>query len=137
MFSYFIFVLFQETDADPLEEEEDKENKEDTNESVKKEENGKEEETEEDRKGSVEGVPRGLQIWREAVKNAQNAAQLAMAFYILETSIAWDKSIMKASCQFCHGGDNENALLLCDGCDRGYHTYCFKPEITTIPEGDW
>jgi len=44
---------------------------------------------------------------------------------------------MKASCQFCHGGENENALLLCDGCDKGYHTYCFKPAITKIPEGDW
>lgn len=84
-----------------------------------------------------DGIPRGLVTWREAVKGAQNAAQLAMTFYILETSIAWDKSIMKASCQFCHGGENENALLLCDSCDRGYHTYCFKPPITTIPEGDW
>ena len=83
------------------------------------------------------GLPRGLVTWREAVKNARNAAQLAMAFYVLETSIAWDKSIMKASCQFCHGGENENALLLCDGCDKGYHTYCFKPPITKIPEGDW
>ena len=68
---------------------------------------------------------------------ATNASQLAMAFYILETSIAWDKSIMKASCQFCHNGDNENALLLCDSCDKGYHTYCFKPALTIIPEGDW
>jgi len=83
------------------------------------------------------GVSRGLQAWREAVTGATNASQLAMAFYILETSIAWDKSIMKASCQFCHGGDNENALLLCDSCDKGYHTYCFKPAITIIPEGDW
>jgi hypothetical protein len=38
-----------------------------------------------------------------------------MAFYILETSIAWHKSIMKAFCQLCHCGDNEDALLLCDG----------------------
>ena len=41
------------------------------------------------------GITKGLQIWREAVHNAINAAQLAMAFYILESSIAWDKSIMK------------------------------------------
>ena len=84
-----------------------------------------------------EGITRGLHNWREGVKQAGNAAQLAMCFYILETSIAWHKSIMKASCQFCHGGDNENALLLCDSCDKGYHTYCFKPAITIIPEGDW
>ena len=88
-------------------------------------------------KRPTEEITRGLQTWRDAVRGAKNAAQLAMAFYILETSIAWDKSIMKASCQFCHGGDNENALLLCDGCDKGYHTYCFKPPITVIPEGDW
>lgn len=46
-----------------------------------------------------DGLPRGLVTWREAVRGAQNAAQLAMAFYVLETSVAWDKSIMKASCQ--------------------------------------
>ena len=99
-------------------------------------EEDKDENSEEKKKVKV-GLPRGLVSWREAVKNAKNAAQLAMAFYVLETSIAWDKSIMKASCQFCHGGENENALLLCDGCDKGYHTYCFKPAITKIPEGDW
>merc|ERR1712218_355576 len=92
-------------------------------------EEDKDENSEEKKKVKV-GLPRGLVSWREAVKNAKNAAQLAMAFYVLETSIAWDKSIMKASCQFCHGGENENALLLCDGCDKGYHTYCFKPPIT-------
>ena len=101
----------------------------------KDDEDDKDELSEEKKK--TRGLPRGLVTWREAVKNAKNAAQLAMAFYVLETSIAWDKSIMKASCQFCHGGQDENALLLCDGCDKGYHTYCFKPAITKIPEGDW
>ena len=90
----------------------------------------------EEKKCHIEGISRGLQTWRDAVAGAKNAAQLAMALYQLETSIAWDKSIMKAFCQFCHGGDNENALLLCDGCDKGYHTYCFKPAME-IPEGDW
>jgi hypothetical protein len=41
-------------------------------------------------------LPKGLIVWREAVIKAQTAAQLAMAFYMLEASIAWDKSIMKA-----------------------------------------
>lgn len=40
-------------------------------------------------------------------------------------------------CQFCQKGDNEELLLLCDVCDKGYHTYCHKPQISTIPEGDW
>lgn len=40
-------------------------------------------------------------------------------------------------CQLCQRGDNEELLLLCDGCDKGCHTYCHNPQITTIPEGDW
>lgn len=84
-----------------------------------------------------ESLPKGLIIWRDAVSRAHTAAQLAMSLYMLESSIAWDKSIMKANCQFCHSGDNEDKLLLCDGCDRGYHTYCFKPRMENIPDGDW
>lgn len=41
------------------------------------------------------------------------------------------------NCQFCSSGENEDKLLLCDGCDKGYHTYCFKPKMVNIPEGDW
>ncbi|XP_067211249.1 bromodomain adjacent to zinc finger domain protein 2B isoform X11 [Linepithema humile] len=121
-----------------------------------------------------ETTPRGLNTWREATARAHTSAQLAMALYMLEASIAWDKSIMKAvslttarnsvcaklrnrcvslkatnqykqllttsqtsNCQFCHSGDNEDKLLLCDGCDRGYHTYCFRPKMENIPDGDW
>ncbi|CAH1162999.1 unnamed protein product [Phaedon cochleariae] len=82
-------------------------------------------------------VPKGLATWREAINRCSTSAQLAMCLYALEGSIAWDKSIMKANCQFCHSGDNEDKLLLCDGCDKGYHTYCFKPKMDNIPEGDW
>ncbi|GFU48139.1 bromodomain adjacent to zinc finger domain protein 2B [Nephila pilipes] len=84
-----------------------------------------------------ENIPVGLVKWRNAVENCRTAAQLAMCLNFLESCTAWDKSIMRASCQFCHSGDNEEKLLLCDGCDKGYHTYCFKPVMETIPEGDW
>ena len=43
-----------------------------------------------------DNVPKGLVTWREAVGRAHTSAQLAMALYMLEASIAWDKSIMKA-----------------------------------------
>lgn len=45
--------------------------------------------------------------------------------------------LLLQNCQFCHSGDNEDKLLLCDGCDKGYHTYCFKPKMDNIPDGDW
>ncbi|GBP64997.1 Bromodomain adjacent to zinc finger domain protein 2B [Eumeta japonica] len=83
------------------------------------------------------GISRGLCTWREAVARCHTSAQLAMLVQALEAAVAWDKSIMKANCQFCLCGDNEDQLLLCDGCDKGYHTYCFKPRMEKIPDGDW
>ena len=64
-------------------------------------------------------IPAGLARWREGIQKATTASQLAMAFYVMETSIAWHKSIMKAFCHLCHCGDNDASLLLCDGCDKG------------------
>lgn len=84
-----------------------------------------------------DNIPKGLVTWREAIQKAMTAAQVSMCLHMLEASIAWDRSIMKANCQFCHSGDCEDKLLLCDGCDKGYHTYCFKPKMEKIPEGDW
>ncbi|KAA3681935.1 uncharacterized protein DEA37_0011595 [Paragonimus westermani] len=40
-------------------------------------------------------------------------------------------------CQICRRDNNEAQLLLCDGCDHGYHTYCFRPPLVHIPQGDW
>uniref|UniRef100_A0A2A4J0U6 Histone acetyltransferase n=1 Tax=Heliothis virescens TaxID=7102 RepID=A0A2A4J0U6_HELVI len=88
-------------------------------------------------KADSKGIARGLATWREAVARCNTSAQLAMLLQALEAAVAWDKSIMKANCQFCLSGDNEDQLLLCDGCDKGYHTYCFKPRMDKIPDGDW
>jgi len=84
-----------------------------------------------------ENATSGLLRWREAVREAKCSAEIALCLHFLESSIAWDKSIMRASCQFCGSGENEAQLLLCDGCDKGYHMYCFKPKMESIPEGDW
>lgn len=34
-------------------------------------------------------------------------------------------------------GDREDQLLLCDGCEAGYHTFCLLPKLQDIPSGDW
>lgn len=66
-----------------------------------------------------ENAPSGLIRWREAVRICESGTQLALLLHFLESFIAWDKSIMRASCQFCNSGENEAELLLCDNCDRG------------------
>ncbi|NXD26142.1 BAZ2B protein, partial [Spelaeornis formosus] len=87
--------------------------------------------------GTEEDIAPGLRVWRKALSEARSAAQVALCIQQLQKSIAWEKSIMKVYCQICRKGDNEELLLLCDGCDKGCHTYCHRPKISSIPDGDW
>ncbi|XP_055686870.1 zinc finger protein DPF3 [Lutzomyia longipalpis] len=40
-------------------------------------------------------------------------------------------------CSICGTSDNDDQLLFCDDCDRGYHMYCLSPALTAPPEGSW
>jgi zinc finger protein ubi-d4 len=40
-------------------------------------------------------------------------------------------------CTICGNSENDDKLLFCDDCDRGYHMYCLKPPMTETPIGDW
>merc|ERR1712013_129239 len=46
-------------------------------------------------------------------------------------------AIVSTACQVCKSTGDDDAMLLCDGCDHGYHTYCHQPPIEDVPEGDW
>jgi histone demethylase JARID1 len=46
-----------------------------------------------------------------------------------------DLSLQK--CEKCGRGDDMTNLLLCDGCDYGYHIYCLDPQLKTVPDRDW
>uniref|UniRef100_A0A3Q2YW66 Double PHD fingers 2 n=1 Tax=Hippocampus comes TaxID=109280 RepID=A0A3Q2YW66_HIPCM len=40
-------------------------------------------------------------------------------------------------CNMCGTSENDDQLLFCDDCDRGYHMYCLKPPMAEPPEGSW
>ncbi|XP_075997057.1 lysine (K)-specific demethylase 5Ba isoform X2 [Genypterus blacodes] len=40
-------------------------------------------------------------------------------------------------CLVCGSGSAEDRLLLCDGCDDSYHTFCLIPPLHDVPKGDW
>uniref|UniRef100_A0A671YUK9 Bromodomain adjacent to zinc finger domain 2B n=1 Tax=Sparus aurata TaxID=8175 RepID=A0A671YUK9_SPAAU len=88
-------------------------------------------------RSSEDEVAPGMRLWRKALAEVRSSAQLSLCVQQLQKSITWERSIMKVHCQLCNKGDNEELLLLCDGCDKGCHTYCHKPKITTVPDGDW
>jgi histone demethylase JARID1 len=41
------------------------------------------------------------------------------------------------TCELCQKNENEEDLLLCDGCNRGYHMYCLRPPLHSVPKTDW
>ncbi|XP_046406090.1 lysine-specific demethylase 5A isoform X2 [Ischnura elegans] len=45
--------------------------------------------------------------------------------------------LAKYVCVNCNRGDKEAFLLLCDGCDDSYHTFCLIPSLNAVPKGDW
>ncbi|XP_062341313.1 zinc finger protein ubi-d4-like isoform X3 [Osmerus eperlanus] len=40
-------------------------------------------------------------------------------------------------CNMCGTSENDDQLLFCDDCDRGYHMYCLSPPMNEPPEGSW
>ncbi|EKX42383.1 hypothetical protein GUITHDRAFT_73973, partial [Guillardia theta CCMP2712] len=34
-------------------------------------------------------------------------------------------------------GQDEENLLLCDGCNKGFHIFCHQPALEEIPDGEW
>uniref|UniRef100_UPI00403857CD bromodomain adjacent to zinc finger domain protein 2A isoform X1 n=2 Tax=Callospermophilus lateralis TaxID=76772 RepID=UPI00403857CD len=85
---------------------------------------------------SYEITPR-VRVWRQTLERCRSAAQVCLCVGQLERSIAWEKSVNKVTCLVCRKGDNDEFLLLCDGCDRGCHIYCHRPKMESVPEGDW
>ncbi|XP_041984302.1 lysine-specific demethylase lid isoform X2 [Aricia agestis] len=51
--------------------------------------------------------------------------------------ISPDDPLAKYMCHVCGRGDVEEQMLLCDGCDDSYHTFCLVPPLADVPKGDW
>ncbi|XP_040894403.1 PHD and RING finger domain-containing protein 1 isoform X2 [Toxotes jaculatrix] len=48
-----------------------------------------------------------------------------------------DLDLEQTSCEVCGGSDREDRLLLCDGCDSGYHMECLTPPLDSVPVEEW
>ena len=46
--------------------------------------------------------------------------------------------MMTYYCSICKSGLDENMIVICDNCDKGYHTNCHNPPINLEENaGDW
>ena len=62
-----------------------------------------------------------------------NPASLDDAFLVSAALLQVDLLV----CLVCGSGGEEDRLLLCDGCDDSYHTFCLIPPLNDVPKGDW
>jgi hypothetical protein len=48
------------------------------------------------------------------------------------------KAVMDSiACTACRRRDDEDSLVLCDGCDDAWHIFCMMPKRDEVPSGDW
>ena len=40
-------------------------------------------------------------------------------------------------CEICSLGTDSDRILLCDGCDKGFHMFCLRPVVVNVPLGEW
>ncbi|XP_046402688.1 bromodomain adjacent to zinc finger domain protein 1A isoform X2 [Ischnura elegans] len=78
-----------------------------------------------------------MERWETSLMGSTSLSQLYLHFYTLDNSIQWSKSALYARCRICRKQGDGEKMLLCDGCNKGYHLYCLKPRLNAIPLGDW
>lgn len=40
-------------------------------------------------------------------------------------------------CEICSNGNDDENILICDNCNKGFHIYCLRPILPYIPNGNW
>ena len=78
-----------------------------------------------------------LEQWRASLAKATSFSQIFVHLATLERAVMWSKSLMNVRCRICRRKGGDEFMLLCDGCDHGYHMYCLRPPLVDVPEGDW
>uniref|UniRef100_A0A3Q3GUM0 [histone H3]-trimethyl-L-lysine(4) demethylase n=1 Tax=Labrus bergylta TaxID=56723 RepID=A0A3Q3GUM0_9LABR len=79
--------------------------------------------------------PKGLKIFGSSPKMV--GLEIVPAGKTLLCCAALTPQIDLYLCLVCGRGDEEDRLLLCDGCDDSYHTFCLIPPLQDVPKGDW
>uniref|UniRef100_A0A6Q2X9X9 [histone H3]-trimethyl-L-lysine(4) demethylase n=1 Tax=Esox lucius TaxID=8010 RepID=A0A6Q2X9X9_ESOLU len=64
-----------------------------------------------------------------------------LLYFSVRTVLSWCGAALSQvdqyMCLVCGSGSEEDRLLLCDGCDDSYHTFCLIPPLHDVPKGDW
>ncbi|CAF0741721.1 unnamed protein product [Brachionus calyciflorus] len=75
--------------------------------------------------------------WEKSLMSCTTLSQLFIHLQNLDESIAWTKSALNAKCKVCRKKGDHEHMVLCRICDRGYHFYCLRPALTSMPIEEW
>lgn len=75
--------------------------------------------------------------WEQSLMTATSASAVYLHVVHLDECIIWDKSPENLRCSICKKKSDAGSMLICDDCEKAFHTYCHKPKVKRIPEGDW
>ena len=53
----------------------------------------------------------------------------------MQGAVTTNKPSDGISCIICGSGEQEENLVLCDGCDVATHIGCMHPKLSAVPEG--
>ncbi|XVF13135.1 hypothetical protein REPUB_Repub08aG0182000 [Reevesia pubescens] len=48
-----------------------------------------------------------------------------------------EEKVLDQICEQCRSGLHGEVMLLCDRCNKGWHTYCLSPPLKQVPPGNW
>ncbi|KAM9324218.1 lysine-specific demethylase 5C [Gastrophryne carolinensis] len=82
----------------------------------------------------VESVNGQLHIKRERSLSPEPCTKMTMRLRRSNNSTQFADTYI---CRICARGDDDEKLLLCDGCDDNYHTFCLLPPLPEPPKGLW
>ena len=75
--------------------------------------------------------------WESSILSCKTGSALYLHLVHLDECIDWAQSPENIRCSVCRKKKDAEKMLICDDCEKAYHTYCLKPKIKTIPTGDW
>ncbi|KAK3240387.1 Methyl-CpG-binding domain-containing protein 9 [Cymbomonas tetramitiformis] len=83
----------------------------------------------------------GVVVLEDSTRTREKSTVQNIAPCHLQVKDEYDLTKSKPSkhlaCEHCKRMDGEAFMLLCDTCNKGYHTWCLEPALDSVPERDW
>lgn len=86
---------------------------------------------------NVNTCPIDRQEYRLVFVKTKSGGKILRKIPIEKPTPPLEPTVDPISCEICGSGDREDRLLLCDGCDLGFHLECLTPALNEVPLGSW